>query len=119
MRCATRLIFSASPTDEPPYFCTTSAIGDLSITPGPHHVGTGPQSTKPGAVEDSARVAPGCASRFCHDRAPRVQRWLPSRADQRDDVGGRARGPRGERCGGELLRDLLLPSGLAGHDYLR
>src|SRR4051794_37782778 len=26
MRCATRLIFSASPTEEPPYFCTTSAI---------------------------------------------------------------------------------------------
>ena len=27
MRCATRLMPSASATDEPPYFCTTSATG--------------------------------------------------------------------------------------------
>src|SRR3954451_2549489 len=41
MRWGTRLIFSASPTEEPPYFCTTSAItGPLPSAREPSVYGT-------------------------------------------------------------------------------
>src|SRR3954470_11471716 len=68
MRCATRLIFSASPTEEPPYFCTTSAITDLfhlhsSSAP---FICTGRTLSLRNMVivEDSARATPGCSTDF-------------------------------------------------------
>jgi hypothetical protein len=66
MRSATRRIRSASATDDPPYFCTTSAT--FSCLSGPEHPNFGYKSTTEyvpphgGLRRDTSRPACGIAA---------------------------------------------------------
>src|SRR3954451_21231924 len=115
MRCATRLIFSASPTEEPPYFCTTSAItGPL---PSLCSICAGRTLSLRNTItmEDSARAAPGRSTDFRRPGSRGLQRIEFAQGDGDATIGraggaGRARRRRG------LHRDVRVPSGVAGRN---
>ena len=74
IRCATRLIPSASATDEPPYFCTMSATNGRTS-----RVGMDLEFIRYRLVRSSATSRLACATTACSARRaapPWVPQWL-------------------------------------------